>query len=96
MLDRTLTGKVALVTGSTSGVGRATALSFARQGAATVFLNGRDAKQGEIVRADLAAQVPETQFHFLAADMNSVPSSFGRFLPLPLMKRGTPSMPRLL
>ena len=30
MLDKTLAGKVALVTGSTSGVGRATALSFAR------------------------------------------------------------------
>jgi 2-hydroxycyclohexanecarboxyl-CoA dehydrogenase len=71
MLDRTMAGKVALVTGSTSGTGRATALSFARQGAATVFLNGRDAAQGEIVRADLAAKVPDTQFHFLRADMNS-------------------------
>ena len=61
MFDKVMAGKVALVTGSTSGTGRGTALSF---------LNGRNAEQGEIVRADLAAQVPETRFHFLRADMN--------------------------
>jgi 2-hydroxycyclohexanecarboxyl-CoA dehydrogenase len=71
MTNRLLAGKTALVTGSTSGVGRATALSFASQGAETVFINGRNRNQGETVCAELAAQVPETQFHFLQADMNS-------------------------
>ena len=47
----TLEGKIALVTGSTHGIGRATALLFAKEGAAVV-VNGRDAEAGdEVVRA---------------------------------------------
>lgn len=79
MPAQTLTGKVALVTGSTSGTGRATALAFAREGASVVFLNGRDAEAGERVRTDLAAQVPGTAFHFLRADMNRLEDIAGLF-----------------
>ena len=70
MPQSTLSGKVAIVTGSTSGTGRATALAFARQGAGVVILNGRDSAAGERVRADLASQVPGCEFHFVRADMN--------------------------
>jgi NAD(P)-dependent dehydrogenase (short-subunit alcohol dehydrogenase family) len=41
----TLDGKAAIVTGATSGMGRATALLFAREGAA-VLASGRDAARG--------------------------------------------------
>jgi len=40
-----LQGKAAVVTGATSGMGRATALLFAREGA-SVLASGRDAKRG--------------------------------------------------
>jgi NAD(P)-dependent dehydrogenase (short-subunit alcohol dehydrogenase family) len=51
---RELSGKTALVTGATSGIGRATAVGLAAAGAA-VAVSGRDKERGEeVVRAILA------------------------------------------
>jgi NAD(P)-dependent dehydrogenase (short-subunit alcohol dehydrogenase family) len=50
-----LAGKVALVTGSESGIGRETARAFCRQGAAVV-LNGRQPERLESTRQALAAE----------------------------------------
>jgi len=46
------TGKIALVTGASSGIGREIALAFARQGA-KVVVNGRDHDRVEAVAADI-------------------------------------------
>ena len=49
-----LRGKVALVTGASSGIGRATALAFARAGARVVLADVRQA-EGEAAACEVAA-----------------------------------------
>jgi NAD(P)-dependent dehydrogenase (short-subunit alcohol dehydrogenase family) len=52
MNNRTFSGKVALVTGGTSGIGKTTAIEFARAGA-KVVLTGRREKEGTQVVAEI-------------------------------------------
>src|SRR5437016_4891580 len=52
MNSKTFSGKVALVTGGTSGIGKATAIAFARAGA-KVVLTGRREKEGAQVVAEI-------------------------------------------
>src|SRR5258705_12466614 len=49
---RDLEGKVALVTGAASGLGKAAAIQLAAQGA-TVIVHGRDAERGAAVVAEI-------------------------------------------
>ena len=49
---RDLEGKIALVTGATSGIGQAAAIQLAAQGA-TVIVHGRDATRGAAVVAEI-------------------------------------------
>ncbi|MET0378690.1 MAG: SDR family oxidoreductase [Spongiibacteraceae bacterium] len=72
MFDDVLSGQVALITGSTYGVGLASAEAMGRAGARVVILNGRNEQAGAEACAKLAAIAPDTQFHFVRADMNSL------------------------
>jgi NAD(P)-dependent dehydrogenase (short-subunit alcohol dehydrogenase family) len=62
------TDKVVLLTGATSGIGRATALAFAAAGARLV-LGSRDAARGEALVAELRAR--GTDAMFLATDVSA-------------------------
>jgi glucose 1-dehydrogenase len=60
-------GERALVTGSTSGIGRAIAIAFAREGA-RVTVTGRDQERGDAVVEEIAQAGGVA--HFVAADLD--------------------------
>jgi NAD(P)-dependent dehydrogenase (short-subunit alcohol dehydrogenase family) len=64
---RNLQNQKALVTGATSGIGRAIALQLARDGA-EVVVHGRDAARGEKTVAEIAANGGRARF--IAADLS--------------------------
>ncbi|MBA7633117.1 Dihydroanticapsin 7-dehydrogenase [subsurface metagenome] len=61
-----LQGKVAVITGSTSGIGRAGAIAFAREGA-SVVISGRNKERGQKVTSLIKEQ--GGQAHFVPTDM---------------------------
>lgn len=63
-------GKTCLITGATSGIGKATAVELARRGA-TVVMVGRDQARSEAAVADVKAQGGNQDVHLLLADLSS-------------------------
>ena len=61
MNNKTFSGKVALITGGTSGIGKTTAIEFARAGA-KVVLTGRREKEGAQVVAEITKLGGEAAF----------------------------------
>jgi retinol dehydrogenase 12 len=75
-------GTVALVTGAASGIGRATAIGLAREGA-TVVLVVRNAARGEQALHDLRTAVPDARAEILECDLSaqsSIRDAARRFL----------------
>jgi NAD(P)-dependent dehydrogenase (short-subunit alcohol dehydrogenase family) len=68
--SRQFEGKIAIVTGSTQGLGEATARLLAERGAAGIVITGRDQTRGEAVAASLNGASCRTVF--IPADMASV------------------------
>jgi NAD(P)-dependent dehydrogenase (short-subunit alcohol dehydrogenase family) len=62
-----LAGKVAAITGSTSGIGEATARRFVSEGACVVIA-GRTEQKGEAIAAELGERVA-----FVRADVSNEP-----------------------
>lgn len=69
-MSATLHDTIALVTGATSGIGKATALGLARMGA-TVVLVARDRAKGEATRAEIMAKSGNGAVDLLLADLSS-------------------------
>jgi NAD(P)-dependent dehydrogenase (short-subunit alcohol dehydrogenase family) len=66
-MELQLNGKVALVTGSTQGIGRAIAETLARSGAGGLLVTGREKVRGDAVAAELSRLGTPTVF--VAADL---------------------------
>jgi hypothetical protein len=69
-VDLKLTGKTALVTGSTAGIGLAIARSLAREGA-NVWINGRTQQRVDAAIAAVRSHAPQAKVDGIAADFSS-------------------------
>ena len=69
-MDLQLTGKHALVTGSTAGIGRAIATGLAREGAA-VIVNGRTPRRVEDAVRQIRETAPDAQVTGVAVDLST-------------------------
>jgi len=68
-----MTGKICLVTGGNSGIGRATALGLARMGA-TIAIVSRSKEKGEAALTDIIAKSGNRNVELILADMSSMES----------------------
>ena len=69
-LKNDMTGKICLVTGSTNGIGKSTAIELARMGA-TVVIIGRDAQKTSEVVKEIRAASGNPNVDSLVADLSS-------------------------
>ena len=65
-----MSGKVCLITGGSSGIGKATALGLANQGA-NVVLVGRDRSRGEAARTEIVEKSGNELADLMLADLSS-------------------------
>lgn len=70
-MESTMQGKVCLVTGSSSGIGKVTARELARLGA-TVVMVCRDRAKGEAAQAEIRAATGSDRVDLILADLSSL------------------------
>ncbi|HEX2987190.1 MAG TPA: SDR family NAD(P)-dependent oxidoreductase, partial [Chloroflexota bacterium] len=68
--NRSMKGKLCVVTGATSGIGRETALGLARLGAEVVVV-GRDRTKTEGVTKEIREETGNSAVHYALADLSS-------------------------
>lgn len=68
-----MNGKTCLITGATSGIGKATAVSLAKMGAKVVF-TARDLEKAKIARDEIIAASGNKAIDFLECDLSSLSS----------------------
>ncbi|KAK6499707.1 hypothetical protein TWF481_010068 [Arthrobotrys musiformis] len=66
-----LTGKLAIVTGSNAGLGKATAQYFAEMGA-TVYMVCRNVEKAEAAKQDILKAVPTASLHIIQLDTSTI------------------------
>src|SRR5256886_13472401 len=69
-MNISMQGKICLVTGATSGIGKATAMGLAQRGA-TVVMVGRDREKGEAVQREIKTKSGNEAVDLLLADLSS-------------------------
>jgi retinol dehydrogenase-14 len=69
--NRSMQGKTCLVTGATSGIGKATAIALARLGATTILV-GRDHQKGKATAEQITSLTSNRDVAFLQADLSSL------------------------
>jgi NAD(P)-dependent dehydrogenase (short-subunit alcohol dehydrogenase family) len=68
--ERPMKGKICLITGGNSGIGKATAIELAKKGAAIVLLC-RNEDRGKKAIQDIIEETGNTQVDLLIADLSS-------------------------
>jgi hypothetical protein len=69
-----LSGKIILVTGANTGIGKETALRLAEHGPVKIYLAARNEAKAQDAIADVKKSVPQADIHFLQMDLMSFDS----------------------